>query len=375
MFLLASFSRRRLMCDRNAPKGLRWPNNSWAERATVRMTLCFLADCTVLHVKLVAARGSMVDAPGLDIASHTSVAKWTPVNRTFLFNNAILHRKSVPTATDPSMVYLPCRHVTGHMPITRGTNVIARFRKDASFLDSEKLTACVAVIYLACAYIVLVIDWSQWGHTYWKLLPSLVALTPFVGSVAFSVRLLSSCVPRTSASPSVVISVPFSCLRCFAFGPSSFVWGFSCSLFRFRSGMAAQTSAMACAFFSSAAVTATDFGLRCSYPLHRFSDTSPGKGRFQQLPQTWSPLQERGCASPDSKAHAACFTLHTLHLHQPHAFPSNPSTLYRHCVAVSTPRQKISFRPCAYCRHYTIVCSLAGHTHTVFFLMWLVKQT
>ena len=105
------------------------------------------------------------------------------------------------------------------------------------------------------------------------------------------------------------------------------------------------------------------FGLRCSYPLHRFSDTSPGKGRFQQLPQTWSPLQERGCASPDSKAHAACFTLHTLHLHQPHAFPSNPSTLYRHCVAVSTPRQKISFRPCAYCRHYTIVFVRRSYTH------------
>ena len=48
-----------------------------------------------------------------------------------------------------------------------------------------------------------------------------------------------------------------------------------------------------------------------------------GRGRFQKLLQTWSPLQERCCASHDSKAHAACSTLHTVHLHQPHALPKH----------------------------------------------------
>jgi len=64
-------------------------------------------------MKLIAARGSMVDAPCPDIAFYIAVAKWTPVNQTFLLHNTILHRKFVPT--DPSVVYLPRRYVTGHM--------------------------------------------------------------------------------------------------------------------------------------------------------------------------------------------------------------------------------------------------------------------
>ena len=37
---------------------------------------------------------------------------------TFLFDNAVLDRKLLPT--DPSMVYLPCLHVTGHIPFASG---------------------------------------------------------------------------------------------------------------------------------------------------------------------------------------------------------------------------------------------------------------
>ena len=115
------------------------------------MTPCFLADCTVRDIKQVAARGLMVDSPCPHIASHISVAKWAPVNQTFLFHNTILHRKTVPT--DPSMVYVPCRHVTGHMPIARGTrtHTIIRFCTEASFPHSETVTACAAEIDLACA--------------------------------------------------------------------------------------------------------------------------------------------------------------------------------------------------------------------------------
>ena len=103
------------------------------------MTRCFLADCTVLDMKLIAARGSMVDAPCPGIAFYIAVAKWAPVNKTLLLHNTILRRKLFPT--DRSMVYFPCRYVTDHMPIARGTNVLIRFRKGASVLDLETVTA------------------------------------------------------------------------------------------------------------------------------------------------------------------------------------------------------------------------------------------
>jgi hypothetical protein len=113
------------------------------------------------------------------------------------------------------------------------------------------------------------------------------------------------------------ISVSSSCLHFVAFGSASFVAP-SCSLFRFLSAMAAQTSAMARAFFSSAAFTVTFAcvaATRCTALLMLLR----GMGHFQQLLQTWSPLHERCCASHDSKADAACCTLQTLHLHQPQA--------------------------------------------------------
>ena len=144
------------------------------------MTPCVLADRTVLHIKLVPTDCSMVDSPCPDVASHISLAKWTPVHYAFLCNSPILNRKFVPTdcsmvylpcpdiashislakwtpvndaflfnstilnrklvPTDCSMVNLPCRHVAGYMPIASGTNVVILF------------TACAAVIDLACSY-------------------------------------------------------------------------------------------------------------------------------------------------------------------------------------------------------------------------------
>ena len=110
----------------------------------------FLFNNAILNRKVVPTDCSMVYLPCPDIASHISFANWTPVNYAFLFHNPILKRKLVPT--DGSMVYLPCCDVTGHMPIAGGTNVVMLFRTGASFPDSEKVTACAAVIDLACSY-------------------------------------------------------------------------------------------------------------------------------------------------------------------------------------------------------------------------------
>ena len=261
----------------------------------------------------------MIYLPCLDVPGHIPFASEANVNIRFLLHNAVLHRKLVPT--DRSMVYLPCLHVTGHIPFASGANINICFRNDLRVPHLETVTTCAPVIYLARAYTAPQ-DFWQAGQTYWKLLPFLAAFASFASNVTVSVALalfcclqlisaclsvllsvpsstlrcfacggafciwaiscslfrfrstmaaqpsaigrtalflplLSSRLPRTSAGPSVVISVPFSCLWCIAFGPAAFVWGLSCSLFRFRSAMASQTSAMARAFFSSAALLAS----------------------------------------------------------------------------------------------------------------------
>ena len=53
----------------------------------------------------------------------------------------------------------------------------------------------------------------------------------------------------------------------------------------------------------------------------------------------------------------------------PRLYANNPNTLYRPCVLVSTPRQKISFRPCASCTHYTHVSVRTSYKYDK---MWLV---
>ena len=146
---------------------------------------------------------------------------------------------------------------------------------------------------------------------------TLAAQRSAVSPTALSLPLLSSRLPRTPAGPSVVISLPFSCLRCFAFGSASCVWKLSCSLVRFRSAMASQTSAMARAAFSSAALLAT-FACVAATRCTALLMLPRGMGQFQQLLQTWSPLQEPCCASHGLKANAACFTWHVLHLDQLH---------------------------------------------------------
>ena len=240
------------------------------------MTPCFLADCAVLHMKLIAAHGSMVDAPCPDIAFYIAVAKWTPVSQTFLLHNTILHIKSVPT--DRSMVYLPRRYVTGHMPIARGTNVIIGLRQDASVLDSETVTACAAVIYLACAY--------STGHRLIAVRTHVLETLAFprgscplcrqgglLRPVAVFLCATYICTPFGGHFCSVLLSALF-CLRPFFLRLGALLFSIPFSL---RDG-SPDISNGACLF--SFRCPHRYFRLRCSYPLYRFADASPGNGAF-----------------------------------------------------------------------------------------------
>ena len=114
---------------------------------------------------------------------------------------------------------------------------------------------------------------------------------------------------------------------------------------------------MARAFFSSAALTATFAWVaatRCTALLM----LPPGMGHFQQ-----SPLYERCYASLLALPGICCMST------SPMLYANKPSTLYLHCVPVSTSWQKIYVRLCAYCRHYTIVFVRTSYKHDK---MWLV---
>ena len=54
----------------------------------------------------------------------------------------------------------------------------------------------------------------------------------------------------------------------------------------------------------------------------------------------------------------------------PMLYPNKPNTPYRHCVPVAMPRQKILVRPCAACRHYTILCLFARRANTIKCGLW-----
>ena len=150
LLVVTWFSRWHVMLDSNAATWQRWPNNSGADRATVRMTPCLLADFTVLDVKLIVAHRSMVDSPCLHVAVHKSIAKWALVNKTFLCDNAVPYRKFVPT--DTPMVDFPCLHIAVHKALAKWTCVNNRFLCHNTVLHLELVPTCPAMIYLPCAY-------------------------------------------------------------------------------------------------------------------------------------------------------------------------------------------------------------------------------
>ena len=280
------------------------------------MTPCVLADRTVLHIKLVPTDCSMVYLPRPDIASHISLAKWTPVNDAFFFNNTILNRKFVPTdcsmvylprpdiashislakwtpvndaflfnnsilnrkfvPTDCSMVYLPCRHVASCMPIASGTNVVILFRTGAFFPDLEIVTACAAVIDLACSYSTVyrllamrthVVENLAFGHGFcclrWPHRP--------LPSVAVVLLAMYLCRPLCGHFCSVLLSALF-CLRLCFLPLGALLFSLPLS---FRDGIP-DIGDGACLFFFRC--PPRHFRLRCRYPLYRFADASPGNG-------------------------------------------------------------------------------------------------
>ena len=133
-------------------------------------------------------------------------------------------------------------------------------------------------------------------------------------SVAVVLLAMYLCRPFCGHFCSVLLSALFCLWLCFLpLGALLFSIPFS-----FRDGIP-DIGDGAC-LFSSAALLAT-FACVAATRCTALLMLPRGMGHCQQLLQTWSPLQERCCASQDSKAHAACFTLQTLHLHQPHALP------------------------------------------------------
>ena len=370
----------------------------------------------------------MVYFPCLHVTGHIPIASRANVNIRFFRHNAVLHRKLVPT--DCPMVYSPCLHVTRHIPFASGANINILFRNDLRVPYLETLTTCAPVIYLARAYtarhrllasgtniletlafLLCFCFICQQRHRLRRAAIVLLFAAPFClpvcasfCSVVFSTLLrvrrgflqlgdilvsflfsfhagspdISRRLPGPPPSSGVVVFTtytyrtfcsdfcsvllsPMFCLRlCFLR---------SCPLVRFRSAMASQTSAMARAAFSSASFLATFAcvaATRCTALLMLPREMT----QFQQFLQTWSPLHERCCASQRSKANAPCFTWHMLHLNQPHAFPEQAKhTLLPLRARFHIAAEKLSFRPCGYCRHYTVVSVRTSHKYGK---MWLV---
>ena len=110
----------------------------------------FLFHNAVLDRKLLPTDPSMVYLPCLHVTGHIPCASGANVNIRFLLHNAVPHRKLV--STDCSMVYLPCLHVTNHIPFASRANIHIPFRNDLRIPHLETVTTCAPVIYLARAY-------------------------------------------------------------------------------------------------------------------------------------------------------------------------------------------------------------------------------
>ena len=330
----------------------------------------FVLHNAVLDRKLVPTHRSMVNLPCLHVTGHIPFASGANVNIRFFRHNAVLHRKLVPTHR--SMVDLPCLHVTGHIPFASRANIHIPFRNDLRIPHLETVTTCTPVIYLARAYTAphrLLASGTNILET--------LAFPRRLRRTALALLLAAHfCLPVCASFRSAVFST-LLCLRlgflhlggvlCFPFSfhagpdisrrphrPLPFVAVFPLAMSIFRPVCAHFCSVllfgMLCLrlcvlhfgallfsvafsfrdgvpdtgdgtyFFSSAAVLAT-FACVAATRCTALLMLARGMGHFQQLLQTWSPLHERCCASHGSKAHAACFTLQTLHLHRPHALP------------------------------------------------------
>ena len=93
----------------------------------------------------------MVYLPCPHVTGHIPFACGANVNIRFFLHNAVLHRKLVPT--DPSMVYLPCLHVTGHIPFASGANVNIRFFLHNAVPHRKLVPTHGSMVYLPCLHV------------------------------------------------------------------------------------------------------------------------------------------------------------------------------------------------------------------------------
>ena len=233
------------------------------------------------------------------------------------------------------MVYVPCRHVTGHMPIARGTHIIIRFCTEASFPHSETVTACAAEIDLACA--------CSAGHRLIAMRTHVLETLAFLRPVA--VFLLWSFLFRSllcSVLPSALLP------------PFEDVWGLSCSPFSFHDGspdISNGTRIHALFFFFRC--PHRYFGLRCSYPLYRFADASPGKGAFPEVATDLVTIARTMLRQPWFKS-ARCL-LYFAYSASPPA-PCFTQTRQTHSTAIACPL------PCRGRKFWFVLARLADTT-------------
>ena len=198
------------------------------------------------------------------------------------------------------------------MPIARGTHVIIRFREGASFPGSERVTACAAVIDLACSYSAAhpliamrthVLENLAFGHGFCCLL-RLHRPPPPVAAFLSATRL---CTAFCGHSCSVLLScvvLPSALLPVLSvFGGSPVLYSVFVPRWLPRHQLWPNGT---CLFFFRC--PHRYFRLGCSYPLYRFADAPAGNGAFPAVTIIRTMLCQ-----------PACFTWHMLHVHQPHA--------------------------------------------------------
>ena len=289
-----------------------FPVAKWAQ---VNASFCHPADKAVLHMKLVATHGSMVYLPRFGVTQNLSVAKWAHVHVGFCHYASVLHRKSVPASA--AMIYSTCTHGASHT-LHCGQMYSHRFLfcvAFPSFAGTVAFSLGLAPSFsLACKSVCPSRALSCLVCSVFALLCSLLCFLCF-GDVHLSFPFLccsSSLDIRDGHFCSVVLSA-FCCLRlCFLRLPA-FLFSIP---FCFRDGSPDIRDGTCLFLFRCLTATfACVAATRCTALLM----LPRGMGHFQQLLQTWSPLQEPCCASHALKAHAAYSTLHTLHLHQPQA--------------------------------------------------------
>jgi hypothetical protein len=106
----------------DSPGLLRRPNKRPAQWAPVRMPLRCLAHYAVLHVKLLAARASMVNLPSLQLAGNSAFAKRATVNKLFGSDVSIFDLKSV--SAHIAVIYSARAHGAAHSNLTERAIVL-----------------------------------------------------------------------------------------------------------------------------------------------------------------------------------------------------------------------------------------------------------